>query len=406
MDSKEQSFSKNTIIYFFCQSINLTAAILSVSVSAIVGEALSPVSGLGTIPYGAQFLALLLATYPISVFMEKYGRKAGFYLGALCLLFSGVVGFYAVTEKSFGMLVLSHSLIGIFSGCATFYRFAAVDGVAPQFQPRIMSLVIAGGVLAAIVGPHITIYLKDLGAFPMFSLCYGVLSILGMMSIALIFFSSVTQEKKTTDHISFVDHRLPPLTGTMKFSIASAALGYGLMNLFMMQSTIHMHHSLIPFDDSSIAIQWHVLAMFAPSFFSGILFEKVGHSLLISLGYFLFLCALIINIAFEGYVSVFSSLIILGVAWNFSYVGGSALLSKNLVGKTGAKKVQGVADTTIALFALLGAALPSVFIATLGWKLTNGIFAVVVVAYLIIMGLRFYSKKDLSRGSLIKDSLS
>lgn len=174
---------RRTYLYFTAQSINLTTAVMSVTMAAIVGAALAPAATWSTVPYGFQFLCLMLATYPVSRLMSRIGRKRAFMLGSIPLAVSGICGYLAVQYQHFPTLVISHSALGIYIAFANFNRFAATDNLAQDLKPKALSLVVAGGVIAAVVGPALAEWLRDIGGYPLFSLCYAAFVGLAVMSL-------------------------------------------------------------------------------------------------------------------------------------------------------------------------------------------------------------------------------
>ncbi|WP_122686071.1 MFS transporter, partial [Pseudomonas viridiflava] len=142
--------------YFAAQSINLTTAVMSVTMAAIVGSLLAPTLILSTVPYGFQFLFVLVATYPASWLMSRLGRKRCFLLSTIPFALSGIAGFCGVQANSFFLLIISHSALGIYIAVANFNRFAATDNLDQKLKPRALSLVVAGGVIAAVAGPALT----------------------------------------------------------------------------------------------------------------------------------------------------------------------------------------------------------------------------------------------------------
>lgn len=378
---------KYIYLYFLCQSINLTAAVISVAVAATVGNIVAEKESLATLPYGMQFLSMLLATYPVSLLMQRKGRKMGFTMGALFLIASGLTGYQAVSSNSFAMLVAAHAFLGIFTACANYYRFAAVDKLDGQIKARAVSLVVAGGLIAGILGPFISSVLREIEGFPLFSMCYGALVVLALLNLALIKF--LPEDQSVENEASDLVHK-PEIVTTeglsinLIFAFLAAAVGYGLMNLVMIQSSLQMHQIGMGFKHSAFAIQWHVVAMFAPSFFSGYLIGKYGHNKIIAAGFLLFLTTFMANILAAGYLAIASSLILLGLAWNFTYVGGSAYIASLVDGAGNAKKLQGVGDTLIAVMAMLGAMLPAILMSLIGWVGTN------MLGLAIIAGCLFF----------------
>lgn len=215
---------------------------MSVTMSAIVGSALAPTAILSTVPYGFQFLFVMLATYPASKLMSIIGRKKSFMLGSLPLALSGWIGFLAVEKQSFLMLVISHSALGIYISFANFNRFAATDNVDQTLKPKAISLVVAGGVIAAAVGPTLTEILRDLGGFALFSLCYA--SFIGLSAVSLLIAICLPQDFVITsaEHNTkkFPNQGKTLYTTPVVIAMAVAAVGYGIMNLLMIQASIHI----------------------------------------------------------------------------------------------------------------------------------------------------------------------
>ncbi len=330
--------------YLLCQSINLTAAVISVAVAATVGNLIAPSPVLATVPYGTQFLFILLFTYPAAVAMSKLGRKFVFFFGAGSLIVSGVLGFNAVQNSSFILLIGSHAFLGIFTACANYYRYAVTDDIPVALKSKALSLVVAGGVIAGVVGPSLTSGLQNVDGFALYAMCYGVFIVLAVINILLLLIIPIPrarQEKSTENQgTSSLNSRLNEKDiKNAKLGIASAAIGYGLMNLLMIQSSLHMGHENVSFENVSKAIQWHVVAMFLPSFFSGYIISTLGHKLVIALGFLLFIVAFVLNQLGAGFEAMFLALIFLGLGWNLTYVAGSALLAVSVDSSDNAKKV-------------------------------------------------------------------
>ncbi len=376
-------------IYYllFGQAINLITAVLSVTVAAIVGLTLAPTSSYATIPYGLQFFAILISTLFFSNLMKKFGRYPVFLIGILFLFFSGLLGFFSLQLKSFEMLCLSHFCLGLFISTANFYRFAATDGLQQNQIPKATSMVISGGVIAAIVAPLLAINFEHVDNFPNYSIIYLILS---MLSILLFFIISLwnASAKKFTPSVKKVES--PNSKQAVKLNIIiigilGGALGYYLMNLMMIVSSLHLKTSH-SFHYASIAIQMHVLAMFLPSFFVAKIINRIGSMHTIILGFIFIALSSLLPILFTQSEVINLSLIILGIGWNFSYSGGSALIG-SIKGENNIK-IQGVNETGIALFATLGAFLPAPILSYLGWINTNFlsfIFSIVAIVMILLL---------------------
>jgi predicted MFS family arabinose efflux permease len=375
-----------TYLYFTAQSINLTAAVMSVTMAAMVGSALAPAAQWSTLPYGAQFLFLMLATYPASNLMGRIGRKKAFMLGALPLALSGVSGYLAVEYRHFTLLMISHAALGIYVAFANFNRFAATDNLDHKLKPKALSLVVAGGLIAAVVGPTLTELLRDVAGYSLFSLCYASFIVLAVLSLLVaIFLPDAVVLKKVSRHSTLSEKKLSlTLSPAVITAMSVAALGYGIMNLIMIQASMHMQHVHESFSDVRLAIQWHVVAMFAPSFFTGSIIQYFGLRATICTGLILLIGASTINMVSTDYSAMTLSLIVLGLGWNLTYVGGGALLTHELKHCAGALQVQGKNDVIVALLATIGAFTPSLLLNSLGWVRTNAMCMMLCVALLLV----------------------
>lgn len=375
---------RRTYLFFTAQSINLTTAVMSVTMAAIVGAALAPVATWSTVPYGFQFLCMMLATYPVSALMSRIGRKRAFMLGSIPLAVAGITGYLAVLYQHFPTLVISHSALGIYIAFANFNRFAATDNLAQNLKPKALSLVVAGGVIAAVVGPALTEWLRDVGGYPLFSLCYaafvGLAVISFLIAACLPGDSAITTNDRAAKPAGAITE---PLSPVVALAMAVAALGYGVMNLLMIQASMHMKHMHEDFSDVRLAIQWHVIAMFAPSFFTGAIIHKLGIRATICLGLGLLVGCTAMNMGSNSYVMMTLSLIALGLGWNLTYVGGGALLAQTLQNSPAAMQMQGKNDLAIAVFATVGAFSPSLLLGAVGWDGTNAICMALCIVLLL-----------------------
>lgn len=363
-------------VYFLLigQSINLTTAVLSVTVAALVGLSLAPTVSYATIPYGLQFLAILVITVLFSRLMKKFGRYRIFNAGIGFLFLSGIIGFLSLIDNSFLYLCLSHFLLGLFISTANFYRFAATDTISSELIPKATSMVISGGVFAAIVAPLLAINLAKASDLPDYSLIYLALSALAIILFVIIHFwhrANVRHDK------SSLKTKTAPLNTTevrkyiIVIGILGGALGYYIMNLMMIASSLFLKQSH-SFDYASYAIQMHVLAMFLPSFFVAKIINLINSVNTIILGFVLISLSCLLPIIFVDTIFINIALIVLGIGWNFTYSGGSALLS-NIQGEQ-RLRFQGINETVIAFFATLGAFLPAPILSYFGWINTNLVF--------------------------------
>ncbi|WP_322835857.1 MFS transporter, partial [Verminephrobacter aporrectodeae] len=378
-----------TWLLSLAQALNLTCAVISVTVAAIVGARLAASPALATVPYGAQFASVMVCTFPASMLMRRLGRRVVFTFGALVLICAGLLGFVAVARGSFVLLTAAHVALGMYVACANFYRFAAVDDVEPTAKARAISVVVAGGVLAAVAGPAIADWLKVVPGYADFSLCYAAFSVLGVATLLLMAaWRPRTASAPAAAPIKF----LTPMTSTagapldsnlaVGIAIFCSAGGYFLMNLLMVQASLVMK-DICSFSATSDAIEIHVLAMFVPSFVTGLIIARVGLKRTLMAGFFLLGAAMTFGSLVPSYAVVVASLTLLGLGWNLTYVGGGALLAQNVPDRS-RHRWQGVNDTVIAACATLGALLPAPMMAVFGWNRSNVLLSSICVAGLLL----------------------
>lgn len=381
-------------IYFLGQSINLTTAVMSVTMAALVGASIAPSPWMSTVPYGFQFLCVTLLTYPVSKLMIAIGRKKSFLIATIPLALSGVVGFIAVENHSFILLMLSHSLLGAYIAFANFNRFAATDNIPTILKPKAISLVVAGGILASIIGPFLTINLKDFDGLNAFSACYA--AFVGLAAISFVLNLIVKSPENSGEHAEDNSSHTKISTilnsRVVLLAISVGAVGYGLMNLIMIQASMYLATLDVHFDHITAAIQWHVVAMFAPSFFTGLIIQRLGLKSVVMYGIYIILLCALINIFTNNYYLITFSLILLGLGWNFTYVGGSALLALSMEGSPFAKQAQGINDVGISIFATIGSFTPALFLALIGWQGTN-ILSILICAALAYFAVLVFKGK-------------
>ena len=364
---------KRVYLLALCQALFLTCAVASVSVAAIVGAELAPTPWMTTLPYGLQFAVVILCAYPVSRMMGIMGRRPVFLLGACFAMAAGVTGYLAIRGGSFGGLILSHVLLGIFITHANYYRFAATDGVEEALRARAVALVTAGGVLAGIVAPLLTLEAGALFEGQSFAHSYLIFSLAGFITFLVMLgvpgLNTPSTPPATPAASRAESPAVPPsMAGVGAFlAMYCAGGGYLVMNLLMVQSTLALNsgpgsHTLV-----GVAIQLHVVAMFLPSFFTGRFLERFGHARVLGAGFLLLVLSALMGMPGEAPVFVVPSLILLGVAWNFLYVGGSAFLTL-CHSPDRAHRIQGINDTVVSGLAAVGALGAGALYHLLGWS--------------------------------------
>ena len=371
------------------QALLTTGNILLVAVSALIGKQLASHPALVTAPVASQFLGLILATLPAAFLMQKLGRKKVFVIGNVFGIIGALVAIQALLSASLLLFTLGIFLTGIAIGIAQQYRFAALDECRAESHAKAISVVMSGGVLAAFIGPNLAIWSQNwfsqnvyVGAF----VGLAVLYVLALLLIVCLPLKQQTKSNQAAQNVrSYGELFQQPL---FVAAITSGAIGYGVMVFLMTATPLAMHHHDYAFPDIAVVIQWHVLGMFVPSFFTGHLIKKHGLKPIILLGCALLIISALINLFGQSYVHFFTSLVLLGIGWNFTFIGATQLVS--LTYRPQEKgKVQGMNDFLVFTTAAIASLFAGQTVETIGWMWVNLIsLPLIVVAMLLIAKTR------------------
>jgi MFS family permease len=351
----------------------LSNGTLMAAVGSLAGYALAPSPRLATVPAVAYVLGAALTTLPASFFMKRRGRRTGFLVGSTFGMAGGAVGAMAIAAQSFALLLAGTFLSGVYNAFGQYYRFAAADAAPPDWKSRAISLTLAGGIFGGFIGPAVARATREL-LEPRFLASYATLALFALASCAiaagLSFPEQSAEERHGTGRPLRVILRQPALVVAM----LAAAVGYGVMNLLMSVTPLAMdlccHH---PFADATFVLQWHVIGMFAPSFFTGALIRRAGVlNVLLAGAALLFAC---VAIAMSGMTLMhfWWALTLLGIGWNFLYIGGTTLLTDAYKPAEKAA-VQGINDAVV-FAVMVSSSLTSGVVVTGsgGWALLTGL---------------------------------
>ncbi|MGD8588460.1 MAG: MFS transporter [Chromatiales bacterium] len=380
-------FYRNVPLLSVAQSLMMSANSLIIASAALVGASLAEDKSLATLPLAAQFIAIMLTSIPASLVMDRVGRKPAFILVTGVGMSAGALAAWAIITHSFWLFVTATVLVGIFNGFGNYYRFAAADAVAAPLKSRAISWVMVGGVIAAIVGPNLANQTKALIDGAPFAGSYAALIVIYLLSLLTVSALHLPHRfNNAREHDTALQRPLSEIARQPKFVVAilCAMLGYAVMSLVMTATPLAMHHHHHQFDDTVFVIQWHVLAMFAPSFVTGELIRRFGVNLIMGIGALLGLLCVILNLAGTTLSHFWLALVALGVSWNFLFIGGTTLLTETYEQAERAK-VQAANDffvfTSVALASLSAGYLQH----RLGWQAVN--WGVVPLLLLILGSL-------------------
>ncbi|MEJ2316571.1 MAG: MFS transporter [Gammaproteobacteria bacterium] len=387
-------FYRNVPLLAVAQSLMMSANSLIIASAALVGAALADDKSLATLPLAAQFIAIMLTTIPASLLMDRIGRKPAFILVTFIGMAAGALATWAIFSRDFWIFVCATMLIGVFNGFGNYYRFAAADAVKDSLKSRAISWVMIGGVIAAFIGPNLANHTKELIAGAAFAGSYAALIVLYILSLLTVSLLKLPHRfHDVQEHDAAPQRPLGQIIRQPKFIVAviCAMFGYGVMSLVMTATPLAMDHHHHHFDDTAFVIQWHVLAMFAPSFFTGELIRRFGVNRIMAIGALLGLACVALNLAGTSVAHFWWALVALGISWNFLFIGGTTLLTETYVQAERAK-VQATNDfiifTTVALASLSAGYLQHRF----GWQAVNR--GVVPLLLLILVSIAWLTLKQ------------
>ena len=375
--------NRNIFLLALSQAAVMTTISLVLSSSALVGAQLSS-TDFATVPLAIQYLGTMVMLYPAARLMERFGRRFTFCAGALVGAIGLACAAFGVRTGSFALFSAAGFLIGTFGAVGQYYRFAAVDSVAPARKSLAISWTLAGGLLAAVAGPTLARWTKDAlepAFYASFLSLTGVALLGAMFAMGLSLPPMVRVENHQARRSWF------EIASNPKFFMAvlGGVVGYAVMNLLMAATPLAMMCSRLGFNQTAEVIQWHVLAMFAPSLFTGVLIQRVGILPVMLLGCLLNLASITVSLAGSELAHFEFALIMLGVGWNFLYVGATALLTESCR-KEEAARAQALNDTLVFLGVTTATLFSGTMVNALGWQTVNlyaGLPILVVMAGLI-----------------------
>jgi MFS family permease len=360
---------RQVLLLATAQALFQTASVMVMAVGGLAGALVTGDPRLATAPIAAMFLGTAVSTVPASMWMARVGRRPGFVFGAALGVLAGIVAAIGLWLGSLVVLSIGTFLVGAYQAFAQFYRFAAGEVADDAFRPRSISLVLAGGVVAALLGPAI----GRLGG-PLLSPTYvGSFLLLALVSLAAaLLLTRLRMPAPPPAQVGLVARPLARIVRQPTYLVAlfAAATGYGVMILAMTATPIamvHHHHALA---DAATVIQLHVLGMFLPSFFTGSLIARFGVLRVMLSGVALLTGHVLTTLTGTGFESFAAALILLGVGWNFLYVGGTTLLTTTYTAAERGR-AQATNDLSIFVVGLLSSLSAGALLDAAGWQMTN-----------------------------------
>lgn len=390
--------NRNLSLLAICVSLMMSSTSLIVTTAALVGFALATDKSLSTLPLAAQFIGTMSASIPAAMLMQWLGRKITFMLSTLFGIGGGILGYLAILNHQFWLFVLATLLVGIFHGFGNYMRYAAAESVAVSVKSKAISFVMLGGILAAVIGPNLAKYSREWVQEAEFAGSYAsVIGLYILMFVVLSFlrFEEDSMSKKDKDNNQKRDTGRPLLQIIKQpryiVAVLSGMFGYGVMSFVMTATPLAMDQSAFLFNDTALVIQWHVLAMFAPSFISGNLIARFGLIKIMVSGVIFGLICISINLLGTTLWHFLIALICLGISWNFLFVGATTMVT-DTYSPIEKNKSQAFNDfavfSTVTVASLSAGALQNTF----GWQMVN--IGALPLLLIILVALIWLSRKS------------
>lgn len=378
--------NKNLWLLSLAQGFGLTNNVLFIAVNGLVGLALAPVGWLATLPVMAYVVGGALSTSFVAGIQQRRGRKFSFQTGLAVGMFSALLCAYAAISKDFWLLCLATLVAGYYYANAQLYRFAAAELAAPAVREKAVSLVMAGGLIGAVMGPYLAVHSRELVDAP-FAGAYLALSVLALLGMGLIGLIEFGPLPKASDRRAGRPLREIMAQPVFVVSALMGALSFGVMNLLMASTPIAMQMCGLPFSDAALVLQWHVIGMFAPGFFTGHLIKRYGATTIMALGLVLMLVCVVIALSGQDLHQFLGALLLLGVGWNFVFTGSTTLSLESYRAEE-KDKAQGALNFCVLATLAVSSLASGVLVTSQGWSFLNyGSLPVVMVMGLALWWL-------------------
>lgn len=384
---------RNVLLLASTQALFQTASVMVMTLSGLAGLQLAPDKSLATLPIAMMMVAAAATMIPAAMLMQRFGRKTGFLLGTSLGILAGLTSAGAIWLNSFWLFVVGNMLVGTYQGFAQYYRFAAADVASGDFKSRAISWVVAGGVVAAVAGPNIARFTQGLGPLPFMASFFALSALSGLallvvtrMAIPPVVVAQVSGPARTLVQIMRQPVFITALIGS--------SVGYAVMVMVMTATPLAMQICGQPLDASASVIQWHVLGMFLPSFFTGNLIRRYGVLHIMGLGTLLLAGHVAVALSGIEFLHFVSGLVLLGVGWNFLFIGGTTLLTEAY---RPAERAKAQAAHDFLMFGSVSLASLSAggLLNTWGWESVNlTALPFLSVALLAVIGLAVLRKRQ------------
>ena len=338
-----QLAKRNVAVLICAQAILGSQMPMIFTVGGLAGQSLASNACFATLPISMIVLGSMITASPLSNLMQKFGRRFGFFIGALGGLTGGIIGAFGLAIGSFSIFLTGSFLTGIYMSAQGFYRFAAADTATKNFKPKAISYVMAGGLASAIIGPQIVKISAEAMVIPFLGTYLAVIFLNFVGSFLFLFLKIPKLQKKNTFEQGKRSHKQLLSTPRIAVAMICAMVSYAMMNLVMTSTPLAVVGCGYSPSDAADVVSAHVIAMFLPSFFTGHLISRYGEELIVCVGLFLLAFAGIVALSVVRLENFYIALVFIGLGWNFGFIGATTLLT-NSHSETERGRIQGMND--------------------------------------------------------------
>jgi predicted MFS family arabinose efflux permease len=387
---------RNALVLAVTQALAGGNSTVLVATAGIVGTILAPDKSLATLPISIYVLGMWMGTLPLGALARRLGRRNALQIGTVCGVLTGLICCLAVLQGSFLLFNVGAVFSGLYASAHQSYRFAAADTASEAFRPKAISWVLFGGVVAAVVGPQLVIATQDLWPPYLFAATYVGQSALALISAGVLMFTNIP---KPPPRSAAGDARpLGEIAKQARFVVAVACgvAAYSTMNLLMTSAPLAMvmcNHSVT---DATLGLQWHVLGMYAPSFATGALISRFGLERITGAGLALIIVAAVIGIAGISLWHFWVALALLGVGWNFAFIGATTMVT-HCHRPNERNKVQAFNDFLVFGSMAIGSFSSGALLVSFGWSMVNEVaFPVVLAATALLVWGALHGRRQVA----------
>ena len=401
----DQHHLRNARVLAVCQGLFTCAISIDLTLTALTGYQLAPDKALATLPFALITVAGALVTWFAAFLIQRIGRRRSFALGALIGAAGGFISVWAVFHAHFWAFCVGTAAVGVFQAFAQYYRLAAADAVAPMFKSRAIAIVLTGGVIAAIAGPALAAWSRDLFPLAMFAGAYLMVALLSLVSVVVLLFfyrddlavpaaavtAAVAAAPVAARRLGQIA-RQPVFIAALANNVAGSVVMMFVMTAAPL-AAVACHHGI---DDGANIIQWHLVGMFAPSFFTGHLIKRYGLGPVMLAGIALNAACALIAVSSTSLPAFYVALLCLGVGWNFMFVGGTTLLAQSYTPAERAK-TQGLSEFLRYAATALATLLAGPLLQAYGWATLNAAIVPILLLCVVANCYWMFAERQTSR---------